>query len=593
MTPQKNKLLVIISLLLAAVAVAFRASHLHRANIDMAVFNLQWYQTLVDQGIARTLATDFTNYNPPYSYLLALATLTQGFLSPLVAIKLIPTFFDLCGAFLVYKLTKLEYREHIPFLAATAYFAAPSIMLNSSYWGQVDSLYVFFLLLSLYYLLTEKPFAALLAFGLSFSVKAQAVFFLPFLAVMFFQGRITLKHFFVIPLVYIAAVLPVIILGRPVKDAFLVYFQQSDTYHRLSMNAPNLYHFLPNEWYSWAAPVGMGVTLLGLGYWIYKASTNGGKISRENIVLAALASVALTPFLLPKMHDRYFYPADVLSIVAAFYNPQLWFLPILYQVISTFAISGFLFNADSTFVAVAALVNAVTISFIPKRQGFFSAKKTLSKTFAVPLSWLYSSCISAVILGACVMLVFQPVFVRIEYERPGFPADQTMTKSERYERAVHTLDYLTQGKKDAYLSRLKSDNGAPVFTKVDIKHLSELRQTLNKFQQIHICLTLALLVATLLAWIGGRLKNFIKDILISHWGTTVLTTAFGVAAMVAATMIPHSNLGFYSDSEAFQSLFPPVFWMDAAMVTLAILIIGRTTLSVGARFYFSHLEEKK
>jgi len=190
------------------------------------------------------------------------------------------------------------------------------------------------------------------------------------------------------------------------------------------------------------------------------------------------------------------------------------------------------------------------------------------------------------------MLVFQPIFVRIEYGRPGFPIDQNMAQSERYERAVHVLDYLTQGKKDTYLSRLKSENGAPVFTKTDIQILGQFRQITNKFWQIHICLTLGLLVATLLAWIGGGLNNLIKRSLTSRWSTTVLATAFGVVTMVAATIIPSANLSSHPASEAFQSLFPPVFWRDAAIVTLALLIIGRIILAVGSRFYFLYLGNK-
>ena len=40
------------------------------------------------------------------------------------------------------------------------------------------------------------------------------------------------------------------------------------------------------------------------------------------------------PFFLPKMHDRYFYLAEVLAFLVAFYIPRLW-LPVLgYQFIS-------------------------------------------------------------------------------------------------------------------------------------------------------------------------------------------------------------------------------------------------------------------
>jgi Gpi18-like mannosyltransferase len=38
----------------------------------------------------------------------------------------------------------------------------------------------------------------------------------------------------------------------------------------------------------------------------------------------------LVPFVLPSMHERYFYLADVLTLILAFYLPrQLWFVPII------------------------------------------------------------------------------------------------------------------------------------------------------------------------------------------------------------------------------------------------------------------------
>jgi hypothetical protein len=38
--------------------------------------------------------------------------------------------------------------------------------------------------------------------------------------------------------------------------------------------------------------------------------------------------------LLPKMHDQYFYPADVFSFMAATLVPEIWFIPILFQISS-------------------------------------------------------------------------------------------------------------------------------------------------------------------------------------------------------------------------------------------------------------------
>ena len=80
---------------------------------------------------------------------------------------------------------------------------------------------------------------------------------------------------------------------------------------------------------------------------IYQHTRNSpARIRLIVILLAPLVSVALTPFLLPKMHDRYFYPADVMSILLAFSVPQFWFVPLCYQVISSLVYAIFLVEAD-------------------------------------------------------------------------------------------------------------------------------------------------------------------------------------------------------------------------------------------------------
>ncbi|MDD2922626.1 MAG: hypothetical protein PHQ36_10110, partial [Anaerolineales bacterium] len=159
----KRNNLKITALLLALVSLSLRVIALPYENYDLKVFNLVWYETLYQHGIAQTLATNFANYTPPYTYFLALATFTREFITPLTAIKLIPTCFDLLGAFLIYKIVKLKFQQgDIPSLAAAVYFTAPTIIINSSFWGQADSLYTACLLACLYLLMIEKPLPAIL-----------------------------------------------------------------------------------------------------------------------------------------------------------------------------------------------------------------------------------------------------------------------------------------------------------------------------------------------------------------------------------------------------------------------------------------------
>ena len=44
------------------------------------------------------------------------------------------------------------------------------------------------------------------------------------------------------------------------------------------------------------------------------------------------------------MHERFFFPADVIAIVLAFYLPRYWYVPIVIGLISFFSYFPYLFN---------------------------------------------------------------------------------------------------------------------------------------------------------------------------------------------------------------------------------------------------------
>ena len=143
-----------------------------------------WYAFIVENGYFAALQYDFSNYNVPYLYLLAaMAALLPG-LHSLVAVKAISMLFDLALAYFVYKC--VEHKHHdskslIPILAGLATLLAPTVVLNSSAWGQTEAIYTTFLVACLYFLLASRQAMALVAFGLAVSFKLQAVFLAPLL----------------------------------------------------------------------------------------------------------------------------------------------------------------------------------------------------------------------------------------------------------------------------------------------------------------------------------------------------------------------------------------------------------------------------
>jgi Gpi18-like mannosyltransferase len=367
--------------ILFAAGLALRLLFLPAKTLDMLAY-IQWYDQIARHGIIPSLSAQSFGYNPPFIYLLALATLTQSFLPKIIAIKLIPLTFDIFSAALVFQIVKTQhYANNKPMLAALLFWSAPTILINSSFWGQTDSLYTCFLLLAIFYLLKERPAAAVIAFALSISVKAQGIFLAPLLGILFLQKRIRWHNFLLIPLVYVLSFLPTVLAGRPLNSIFSTYAGQGETFSRASMNAANFYFFVGPKDYQSALFIGIPLAALLLLIWVLLYGRKVYPLTPNILVFSALLSVALTPFLLPKMHDRYFYPADVFSLIAAFFIPGTWFLPIAYQIISLLSYMPYLFALrPQGFIPAAAWLNFLVICFLLWRQWKMTSGKKSALT---------------------------------------------------------------------------------------------------------------------------------------------------------------------------------------------------------------------
>lgn len=365
----QNWKLYILIIILIGIALVLRLLLVPFTNYDTDGY-FRWYDFIVRNGIRPALGQNFAIYTPPYLYLLSLVTLTKNVISKIVAIKLIPTFFDLINAFLIFRILRLKYPVgNIPYLAAAVFLSAPTVVMNSALWGQVDSFYTCFLLITIFFLLTERPLFAMIGFGLALSIKAQAAFLGPFLLLMAWKKRIPWYGFGLVPLSYLAAMLPAMLAGRSLWDVLTVYRNQAAELQILSHNAPNWYIFVPQSTYPVSMPIGMLITLFISLSWAYIHSRQNSSNNYENVLFAALVSVALTPFLLPKMHDRYFYPADVLSILVGFSTPQFWFIPVCYQVISSLVYMIFLIEADrSSMLILATQLNTAVMAYLLWKQ---------------------------------------------------------------------------------------------------------------------------------------------------------------------------------------------------------------------------------
>lgn len=313
-------------------AIAVRLPWLAFESDDYLFALYRWYGFLAANDHFAALQYDFSEYNPPYLYLLATVSYLLPGLPDLLGIKAVSMAFDFALAFFVGKCVALRAPESktLPILAGIATLLLPTVVANSSAWGQADSIYTTFLVVGLYFLLRGKRAWAFAAFGVAFGFKAQALFVAPALFWLVKKRVVEPRLFLVAGAAYLATLLPAWFAGRPLWDLLTVYAAQTQVHRGLSYQFPSLWQIPSDDWrFLW--PLGVGGAALSVVALARVVSRSRTTVTPEIVVTLTAFSALLLPYLLPKMSSRYFFPAVVLSLVLAFYRPRLWYWPVVLE----------------------------------------------------------------------------------------------------------------------------------------------------------------------------------------------------------------------------------------------------------------------
>lgn len=155
----ERKKLIIFFVIITALAMYARISMIEFISGDFDSFLEPWFYELQKNGGLSALKLDIGNYNLPYITILALLTYLPT--DPIISIKMVSIVCDFLCALAVMKIVYIVFKENKnkDFLALIVYGVVlflPTVLLNSACWGQADSIYVAFIMLSIAALLEEK-----------------------------------------------------------------------------------------------------------------------------------------------------------------------------------------------------------------------------------------------------------------------------------------------------------------------------------------------------------------------------------------------------------------------------------------------------
>lgn len=335
---------------------------------DAVYFLIPWFDLIKENGGVNSLQMQVGDYNIPYQFFIALTTYIPN-LSQMTMIKVLSVVFDfilaISSGLLAAELGSKENRKIIFTVTYAAVLMLPTVILDSAYWGQCDSIYVSFIVLALYFLKRQKFISSFILLGVAFAFKLQFVFIIPFFFYVYFTKKnYSILNYFIIIIVNYIACLPGFIFGRSILAPILIYTNQSDQYKNMMMNFPNIWGIFGNNNYEYLKSFGIMfvVFLLGMGL-VLVLHYDIDIMSNRFFLPVACWTVWSTVMFLPGMHERYAYLLEILLVILTVGQRKYATVTIVALFVSLNAYSFYLFGNEYSMPLIGSVYFADYIIF--------------------------------------------------------------------------------------------------------------------------------------------------------------------------------------------------------------------------------------
>ncbi|WP_035764486.1 hypothetical protein [Butyrivibrio sp. NC2002] len=362
-----NHLDKIAAAILVIVAVAIRIMLMPQTSLspDYESYYLPWVLEYKRLGIIGGLSTTIGDYYVPFNVMYAICSLFDC--EPYIPLTIFSMIAEFITAFYVGKIINVILKEngkedrkaqllslYVPIL--TLYL--PFVVWNGSLWKQCDAIYVVFLVIALYKLLSEEYRWAFVFLAISFGFKLQAIFFIPlFLIIYMVKRKFSILEFFWIPVIYFVLGLPCVLLHRGLRATYFAYLSQTQEVstegYGLVSYYPNFYNFGLDNFDEVLKTPGLllfAAVMVFLAVFVYKHK--GFLKTKENILYLAVFSSWTCCMILPGMHERYDYAVVLLAtaLFVAIIRKNMW--------------AAFVMNFNSMLVYIIVLFGQKEVSMV-------------------------------------------------------------------------------------------------------------------------------------------------------------------------------------------------------------------------------------
>jgi len=185
-----------------------------------------------------------------------------------------------------------------------------------------------------------------------------------------------------------------------------------------------------------------------------------------------------------------------------------------------------------------------------------------------------------------IRLIMTPLFLQIEYTRPGFPEDfYGFSTEDRLQYAPFAIDYLMNGDGIDFLSNLDFPDGTAMYNARELRHMHDVKIVTQFAYAAATIVGLIVVVAAYTLWRMNRLmlRNAIFQGSIFTLG--IIAAIVLIAILNWDTFFTGFHQLFFASgtwrfeySDTLIRLFPEQFWFDAALVIGGLTVLGALVL---------------
>lgn len=194
---------------------------------------------------------------------------------------------------------------------------------------------------------------------------------------------------------------------------------------------------------------------------------------------------------------------------------------------------------------------------------------------------LLAICFPVILLVLAVRAVASPLFLWVEYNRPGFPGDgYGFSTDDRMTYGSYAVDYLSNWAGPRYLGELVNRSGDKLFASGEVSHMADVKLVILATFGAGVLLILLSLIAVIYLRrrsSGGVRRGLFAGSII----TLVVILSLGVLAVLGweqffaefHSIFFASGTWTFSLQDTLIRLFPAQFWVDGGIVIGGLVLI--------------------